>query len=263
MPRVWYDRHAVNKIEEPEERESYRRTVADKKPYFMRYIYPALMKQYNTYKKNTDRNALREFQMTVDELYRLPIGETTERQREFLQYYEYRMPVGTNNCLMNKICRRFEEEFDEYMRKHAPAEKFDYTFMKSEAQYVRSQFYRIKSLYEDYNKRLVAYSVFARYERIDPGETCASMALINSNFRRECDQICSNGKELCDIVLDLCYRQSSTKRFAWNICGAEIIKNLLLTNDGIISYPVLDDDGDIIYGGNRFSMETLKIGEDL
>lgn len=263
MPREWYDRHAVNKIEGSEERESYRRTVADKKPYFMRYIYPALMKQYNTFKKNTDRNALREFQMTVDELYKLPIGETTERQREFLQYYEYRMPVGTNNCLMNKICRRFEEEFDEYMRKHAPAEKFDYTFMKSEAQYVRSQFYKIKSLYEDYNKRLVAYSVFARYERIDSGEAGASMALINSNFRRECDQICTSGKELCDIVLDLCYQQSSTKRFAWNICGEEIIKNLLLANDGIISYPVLDDDGDIIYGGNRFSMETLRIGEDL
>ena len=85
MPRLWYDRHAANKIEDPAQRELYLKIVADKKPYFMRYIYPALMKQYNTYIKNTDRNALREFQMTVAELYKLPIGETTERQREFLR----------------------------------------------------------------------------------------------------------------------------------------------------------------------------------
>ena len=134
MPRLWYDRHAANKIEDPAQRELYRKIVADKKPYFMRYIYPALMKQYNTYIKNTDRNALREFQMTVAELYKLPIGETTERQREFLRYYEYRMPVGTNDCIMNKICRRFEDEFDGYIGKHNAAVKFDYTIMRSDAE---------------------------------------------------------------------------------------------------------------------------------
>lgn len=68
MPRTWHDRHAANKIEDDELRDFYRSIVADKKPYFMRYIYPALMKQYNQYIKNTNRNCLREFQMTVDEL---------------------------------------------------------------------------------------------------------------------------------------------------------------------------------------------------
>ena len=58
MPRTWHDRHAANKIEDDELREFYRSIVADKKPYFMRYIYPALMKQYNQYIKNTNRNCL-------------------------------------------------------------------------------------------------------------------------------------------------------------------------------------------------------------
>ena len=47
MPRTWHDRHAANKIEDDELRDFYRSIVADKKPYFMRYIYPVLMKQYN------------------------------------------------------------------------------------------------------------------------------------------------------------------------------------------------------------------------
>ena len=104
MPRTWHDRHAANKIDDDELREFYRSIVADKKPYFMRYIYPALMKQYNQYIKNTNRNCLREFQMTVDELRLIPSDELTERQSDFLRYYDYRMPVGTGACVLTKIC---------------------------------------------------------------------------------------------------------------------------------------------------------------
>ena len=72
MPRSWHDRHAANTIEVDEIRRFYNRIVADKKPYFMIYIYPSLMKQYNTYIKNTNKNALREFRLSVDELEALP-----------------------------------------------------------------------------------------------------------------------------------------------------------------------------------------------
>ena len=259
MPRLWYDRHAANKIEDPVRRELYRKIVADKKPYFMRYIYPSLMRQYNTYIKNTDRNALREFQMTVAELYKLPIGETTERQREFLKYYEYRMPVGTNDCIMNKICRRFENEFDGYVGKHNAAVKFDYTIMRSDAEYTPKQLGAIKRLYEDYNRRLVSYAIFADYERVDECDSYATLTMMNDEFRKECNKICSNSDALCNIILDICYTKSSTKRFAWSMCGSEIIHNLLDRNGNRISYPVMDADGDIEFGGNTFSVETTTI----
>ena len=259
MPRDWHDRHAANKIEDPAQRELYRKIVADKKPYFMRYIYPALMKQYNTYIKNTDRNALREFQMTVAELYKLPIGETTERQREFLKYYEYRMPVGTNDCIMNKICRRFEDEFDGYIGKHNAAVKFDYTIMRSDAEYTPKQLSSIKRLYDDYNRRLVSYAVFADYERVDECDSYATLSMMNEEFRKECNKICPNSYALCNIILDICYTKSSTKRFAWSMCSTEIIHNLLARNGNKISYPVIDADGDIEFCGNTFSVETTTI----
>lgn len=259
MPRYWHDRHAANKIENITQRELCRKIVADKKPYFMRYIYPALMKQYNTYIKNTDRNSLREFQMTVAELYKIPIGETTERQREFLKYYEYRMPVGTNNCIMNKICRRFENEFDGYVGKHNATGKFDYTIMRSDAEYTSNQFNSIKRLYDDYNRRLADYMVFADYERIDKCDSYVALTTMNDEFRKECYRICSNSDALCNIILDICYTKSSTKRFAWSMCGSEIIHNLLRRNKNQISYPVMDADGDIVFGGCTFSVETKSI----
>lgn len=262
MPREWHDRHTVNKIEDTEKRDFYRGIVADKKPYFMRYIYPALMKQYNTYIKNTERNALREFQMTVDELKQIPLGEATDRQRDFLRYYEYRMPVGTHNCVMNRICRKFEEAFDGYIGKHNSTVKFDYTIMRSDAEYTPRQYSSIKKLYDDYNRRLMSYSVFADYERIDEYDAFSTLSIMNSEFRKECDKISPNSDVLCNIILDICYRKNSTKRFAWNMCGAQIIHNLLKRNENQISYPVLDANGDIEFSGLKYSIETKTIGVD-
>lgn len=260
MPRLWYDRHAANKSED--DAKFQRNIVADKKPYFMRYIYPMLNKQYNTYIKNTDKNALREFQMTVAELQAIPKKDRTERQNEFLKYYDFRLPVGINPCVMNKICWRFEDEFDGHIGKHNSSIKFDYSIMRSEDEYSAKQFNSIKRLYEDYNKRLVNYAIFADYERIDDCDSFATLSVMNDEFRKECYKICPNANMLCNIILDICYTRSSTKRFAWNMCGSEIIHNLLIKNDNKISYPTLDCDGDIEFCGNKFIIETIKFEVD-
>lgn len=259
MPKSWHDRHTVNKIEDDDTKRFYRSIVADKKPYFMRYIYPSLMKQYNTYIKNTNRNALREFQMTVDEMMSMQFEDLSERQRDFLRYYSYRMPVGVGNCIMNKICRRFEQEFDGHIGRHNASVKFDYTIMKSGNEYSTSQFYAIKRLYEDYNKRLQNYMIFSDYERVDECDSIFEISTMNSDFRRECSSVCPNEQTLCDIILDICYSKNSTKKFAWSMCGKTIINNLLSKNNFAISFPVIDANGDISYSGEQYSLKTKTI----
>ena len=260
MPKEWHDRHAANRIEDEEQRCFCRGIVAEKKPYFMRYIYPSLMKQYHTYIKNTDRNALREFQMTVDELRAIPEQERSERQREFLRYCDLRMPVGTGDCIMNRICKRFEDAFDGYIGKRSAEKIFDYRIMRSDAVYSSAQYSAIKRLYEDYNKRLSSYAVFSSYERVDDLEAYAALMMMNDEFRKACDAVCPSGAELCNIILDICYRKRSTKRFAWNMCGSEMIHNLLERNRNQISFPVLDPHGDVQYCGSCFRIETAEIG---
>lgn len=263
MPKEWHNRHSVNTIEDADKRRFYLKLVADKKPYFMRLIYPALMKQYNTYIKNTNKNAMREFQMSVDELLALPSEELTSRQRDFLRYYHSRMPVGDNDCVMNRICRRFENEFDSYLGRHNAGIAFDYTIMKSGTAYSKKQYNAILKLYESYNKRLRSYAVFANYERVDEYDTFSRMYEMKTEFIEECTKICQNKFALCDIVLDICYKRSSTKRFAWEICGEEIIHNLLVRNNGEITYPTLDNNGDIFFAGNRFSIVKQRLEEDI
>ena len=261
MPKDWYDR-AANRItddlseEEVQRRLFNLRVLADKKPYFMRYIYPNLMSQYNTYIKNTDKKCMREFRQTIEELMAKNPDELTQAEAEFIDYYIQRMPVGMHPCVMNKICRRFEEEFDNYFLKNISEEEFDYAIMKSGQEYTTTQYNAIAKLYEQYTKRLQEYMQFSKRERIDEDESATKRSLMIRDFKVECERACSNAAQLCDIILDLCYRRSGSKQFCWDICSEEIIDNLLKNNDNTIYFPVQDEDGDIEFCGKRFTLES-------
>ncbi len=261
MPKEWYDYHSAIKITDVETRDLYLSILADKKPYFMRYIYPDLMQKYNTYIRNTEKNALREFQMTVDDLLEIPKDKLNDRQREFLHYYNIRMPVSTNNCVMNRICRRFEAEFDGCIRKLNTKTEFDYTIMKSGIKYKRSDYNAVLKLYEDYNKRLRSFTISASIERADEYETFYKMLELRTEFEQECVKVSPDASVLCDIVLDICYTRSATKRFAWEVCGNEIIQNLLSRSDGFIDYPTQDADGRVQFKAKSFTMKKERIGE--
>lgn len=267
MPRTWYERSA-NRIvegmpeEEIERREFYLRILADKKPYFMRYIYPALMNDYNTYIKNTEKKCVREFRVTIQELLARDEGELTEEEAEFLRYYHHRMPVGMHPCVMNRICMRFEKEFDDYFLKNIPEDAFDYAFMKSGQEYTATQYNAILRLYTQYVRELQDYMQFSKRERIDEDESASRRSVMVHKFKTDCQEICSNSAQLCDIILDICYTRTGSKQFCWDICGEEIINNLFTSNGNKIYFPVQNERGDIKYGGKRFVFECKEGAND-
>lgn len=259
MERSWHDIHAVNQIEDDDKRRFYRAIVASRKPYFMRYIYPDLMKEYKNYLKKTDGSALREFKMTVGELRALPYSELTDRQKDFLRYYDIGMPVGLGDCVMNRICRRFEEEFDGYVGKYSETASFDSAIMKSGYDYKQHQFYALKSLYEEYTSKQRRFVLYAKSNSVDEDDVVASMNALFQEYVRQCHEICQSDKALCDLLIDLLYRRSSTKRLLWMMCGETIIENLLEKNGYMMAVPVQDPNGEIMFGGERYSVEYREI----
>lgn len=261
MPRYWHDKKAVSSDMPDEQRELCRAIVADRKPYFMRYIYPSLMRDYNAYIKTTTRNALREFGKTVDELLAQPADSLTEREAEFLRYYHHGMPVGMGDCVMNRICRRFEAEFDGYLSKTESYSGFVGAHMRSSAEYTRSQYNAIKGIVADYNSKLKRYKQFATYERVDEDEFLDGLSVIDDEFTSSCAKVCTNADVLCNIILDLSDTNAIGKRFVWKIAGETVIKNLLAHSGGIINYPAQDASGEVEYGGMTFAMKTACITE--
>lgn len=255
MERSWHDRHSVNMIEDEEKQRFYRSIVADRKPMFMKYIYPDLMRDYKNYLKKTDGAALREFRMTVDELRALPYSELTDRQKDFLRYYDLGMPVGIGNCVMNRICRRFEEEFDGYVGKYSENAQFDPSIMKSGTEYKQHQFYALKNLYEEYTSKQKRFILYAKTNNIDNDDFQASKSALFQEYMRQCHELCQNDEALCDIMIDLLYRKNSGKRLFWMMCSETIIQNLLKKNGGVMMVPVRDDSGNIVFGGERYRVE--------
>lgn len=268
MPKHWHDwREARSKDRcVPEDKGTCgfnERIVADKKPYFMIYIYPQLMRKYKKYVKDSNKHSLREFGLTIEELVGIDPDERTDRQNIFLQYYDRYMPVGINDCVMNIICKKFEDRYDHYLRDNKSDVPFDYTILKSNVGYSQNTYGKVKALYEEYQNRVKGFECYRRIERIDEDESMSKHMMMKAEFLAECSRVCPNKYELCDIVLDICYSTKNSKSFAWDMSGSEIIHNLLDKNKNLIRYPASDRQGDIVFSGMRFSMKEVEVcGEE-
>ncbi len=79
-------------------------------------------------------------------------------------------------------------------------------------------------------------------------------------FKEETLNVCSNTEVLCNILVDLCYKHSNkSKQFAWEICGEEMISNLLRHHNYKISFPTKDENGDFEFKGMKFKMEEITL----
>ena len=253
MPKYWYDYSSCLKAGENTS------VVAEKKPYFMRYIYPDLKKRYDTYIKNTNKKALREFRMTVEELLAKNKDSLTEDERNFIEYYYTKMPVGINNCVMNRICKRIEEEFDGYMSKHKTDSEFDYKIMRGDFQYTNYQYNAVKKIYQEYNKQAQDYKKHMQKERIDEYDASDMRQIMIEGFVSKCFEVCSNADKLCDILLDLLYTSERSKQFVWDVTGDVIINNLLKNNEQCFLFPCKDLHGQIEFAGEKFTMSKKEV----
>ena len=266
MPRSWHDKHAVNLIENEDRQRFYRSIVAARKPYFMRYIYPDLMRDYKNYIRKTDGAALREFKMTVDELESKPYAEISDRQKDFLRYYDLGMPVGLGDCVMNRICRRFEEEFDGFVGRYSAEAQFDPDILKSGAEYKQHQFYALKALNKEFSSKQRMFVLYAKTNSISNDEFVVSKSALFQEYMRQCYELCQNEYALCDIMVDLLYQRSSGKRLFWMMCAETIIRNLLEKSGGVMAVPVrvddnCEDEDAFWYAGGKYVVEYRNIAD--
>lgn len=265
MPKYWYDWFAT-KIEEGDDEEVIewkkfqRSIVADKKPYFFRYVYPIENTRWLDYQKKSNTKAIMQFGMTLDELKK--VEHLNKEQQEFLMNYAKRTPLGMAGCTINRICWRIEREFEtENMREVEP---FDYNLLKSpNVNYSKNEYSSILNIYKEYLTDRRKLDSIVHSQKIDDFDRNSIRALIINQFKKKCTVSCPNKQKLCNILIDICYKNSNnSKRFVWDMCGDIIVDNLLERNNYYISYPELDDNGEFSFGGNRFTIKTYNLAEE-
>ena len=270
MPKYWYNKKECNakpddSPEERKQKEFNKRIVADKKPYFMIYIYPHLKKEYDTYIKSTDGKCLIQFGMHVEELIEKSQKYTlTEDEERFLSNYHKFMPVGMGPCVMNRICWLIESEFDDFLKNQKDDVDFDYTIMKRNIEYKQSDYYNLRKLYQQYSKRMGLLSATLKSQKPFIQDLNDLYKNRIDLFREASYSVCPDQEVLCDILLDLCYGNSKSKQFVWDMCSDTIVKRLLERNYHQITYPIRADEEskEFEYDGESFILETVKMIED-
>ncbi len=272
MPDYWYSYRANMPSDDDTEDDKARkefniRILAEKKPYFMIYVYPALKAEYKKYKKGSDLKMVTLYGKShgfrsMEDVYNYKDKDSA--MISAIKYYEKLMPVGTKQCVINRICRLFENAFSGFSSNGLATKDFDYRILKSDTSYSKKLYNEIALLYTMYRQRMnmVVRSIVT--EKKDKYFGCFERKKLEGGFERECSSICTNEYELCNILLDLCYRSEYSKLFVWEMCGNTIIHNLLCKNNSAIKYPVLSENesGEFVYCGRWFNMVEKTLEED-
>ena len=258
MPAYWYSKRD---IKDDDNKTLNMKIVAPHKPYFMIYVYPALRSKLRKYIQNNEYKTICKFRKYdikgINEL--IDYSPRTPEMQEFIDYYDRGICVGLNDCVVNRLCNVIEDEFDPKNVRLRLSQDFDYNILKCGTEYSRADYNAMQKLLDRFTQDREAYFQKAIRGDIDDGDF-SEEDFIN-RFRSEAEKICSNEQELCDIVLDLCYRTEKSKQFAWNIAGDVIVKNLLRRNGSKLSFPVLGGD-EFEYGGEMFTMQTIEMGDE-
>jgi hypothetical protein len=241
------------------EKEINANIAANIKPWFFIYRYSQLKSDLDKYTKACKSNCKIRFGKSIDDLY--TSNDRTTEEDIFLYNYEKHMPVSRAPGTMNRICWRIEDEFK--TTNVLPNVGFDYSILKSDAEYTVEEYEAVSALYEEYNKNMQLFLKQKHKNELGDDEIGFNITHLKDVFLEECIKVCPNLEILANIVVDLCYTSSKNKTFAWDIAGEQIFNNVLKNNGGVITYPVKDSDGDIEYLGKRFSLYTQKIGGDL
>jgi hypothetical protein len=233
--------------------------AAEIKPWFFIYRYSHLKSELDKYMKAVKSNCKIRFGKSLDELY--AAENKSEEEQLFIYNYEKYMPISMAPGTMNRICWRIEEEFQSM--DVLPDIEFDYSILKSDATYTEEEYDAIKALYDEYNDNMQLFLKGIKKNDSQKEERDAFVAQMIEEFSNACYAVCPDGEVLANIIVDVCYTTNKNKSFAWDVAGEEIFNNVLKNNEYTLNIPVKDDDGDIEFGGNRFSLHTKQIGGDL
>lgn len=249
MPASWY---AVDRTKDYTDSE--RSIIADLKPYFMIYVYPDLKTKYKNYIKNCNANSVMRFGLTLDQIKE---SENKEHADFYDQVIE-NMPLGIAECVVNKIAWKIEQSFNKV---YSPAKQdFDYRILKSNAEYSATKFNQILAIYKRFTERASNFERNRKITRMSTDEAQAATLAFFNDFKAECEIIVPDEKELTNIVLDICYLNSNkSKKFAWEMCGTQIIKNLL-ANSHAYHIPIKSENGEFNFNGFSYSMMTIEEG---
>ena len=216
MPSNWYNMGACAD-------NRYKQSIcAYRKPYFMIYIYDETKRDYKKYIKESNDKCKLIYNCSIQDLYDNK-DNLSDEQKEFLFWYEFKMPVGTGECSMNKICRYVESQLDGYKSQLHRKSTFDYNELKVKRRCTEEHRQSLRELEQEYRECVREYKA---QKHFDKGESNKDRKFLYKKFHEEAIKICPNDDERLNIILDITYGYNGNKQFCWDTIGDLICERL-------------------------------------
>lgn len=268
-PKHWYD-YKTNRInidmetgeildddKTVEEKRFNLKIMANKKPYFFIYNYPALMSEYNSLMAENDTLSRVNFRKPFEDL--LISEDKSEEEMKFVEHSNRLSPIFNNPCTMNIICHKIENLFKDVKSKIGDSSKFDYNIYKSNKRYKKDLLESVSKIIKEYKSELKNVRKRVSSDNLNTEQVKQSL---RQQVLQNLSVACPNEETLTNIILDITYGKNVNKEMAWSLVGDGIIKNLLNKNNNIIKHIKLDDDGDIEWNGYKFKEVDVAVEED-
>lgn len=205
MPKYWYDIHKCE--------DDFQRSIcANKKPYFMIYVYDDYKARYNKYLKESEKTQ------------HITYGDAVDPDAEFLEYKESRNPFGMGPCAMNRICWHVEKQFKGIVSKVKKASTFDYTLLKCNVPYSSELKDKMQQLANEYSVAVHENLRNTDYMSREQGNN--NRKLVQRYYKQEAEKLVPNDEQRYDMILDLYYGNTINRQFCWDVIGEMIVERV-------------------------------------
>lgn len=244
--------------------------VADKKPYFFRYLYSKSNAEYQSYRKQKEHDAFCIFEKGLDELLKSDYENLQPKEKEFVDNYYRFSPLIDYNGRMNKICHYMEKSLT-HIRTNTRTSVLLIRQMQHDpdTQFKDSDIEMMDDFFTRYRKaKLKKQKIAQSIDSTNGGDNQSRISATSfdqfcSMLRKEIIQnIDGDIKYIVDLAIHCCYIRfrSRPKAFVWDLFGNQIVENLREKSAGTITVPYLDDkNGTLPYLGKKYSLLEVQI----
>lgn len=260
MPKEWYS-YSSNRISEDDDEDTIRRKefnlriLVDKKPYFFNYIYSNQKRRYKHFVDSFSNYSKVRFGRSIEELKCKKMKSKDES--DFISRFKESI-CGNSPCIMNKVCWLVENQFED-VKATFSKDKFDHQILKTQTSYSKSLYNSVAAVYKQYRDELCQLNQRLKEENLNSDTTDYKRSLFRYRLKKSLDILCPDSESLCNIIVDQAYSNKFPKQMMWDLCGKQIIYNLLNKNNNTLWFPERDKDGDITYGGDTYKMSSKEV----
>lgn len=225
--------------------------IITKKPYFQKYVYPKLNREYNEFKKNMEMYSYREYGLTIEE----------NNDKEFLRMYNTYNPVLDTKSTMNEICHYLEDNIKEIKADRQKQDSFliDGILIDCNRELLLEHEQLIRNCLKQYKQfRKNERDNISKDSELDKNR----MSIFCKQIRKEVYDVIKNPIDIANIVVYVGYdsKVQENKDFVWNVFGKEVLDNVITNQQNKIYVPVKDkQDGTIQYLGEWYSKKEVHI----